>query len=281
MRSKSRILALLTAVIIIACTVSVFSSCGDTEKNDQAKSLTEQFVNSVVADDADAAFSLMTPGVDKTEFDSFFVIIRGYFEGAKDYELNQTGWNVNINNGVSSYRVTFTVNTDNGAEIEVETTIVEGYENIYHIHFTPIKSSDSALPILFPFQMGALALSLAEIAFCIWMIVDCAKRNIKKKALWIILILVGVSVGLSVGQGIHFDWLIGLVIGGSSVTTSGGLVSFEVMIPVGAIIYFILRKKMTTPTSVSDAQNNAAIDATSVDSTNEETTETKDSLGED
>ena len=280
MRSKLRILASLAAVIIVICTISVFASCGDTEKNDQVKSLTEQFVNAVVADDADAAFSLMTPGVDKTEFDTFFVNVRGYFEGAKDYELTQTGWNTRISNGVSSYMVTFTVNTDNGAEIEVETTVVEGYENIYNIHFTPIKRADSALPTLFPFQMGALVLSLAATAFCIWMIVDCAKRKIKKKALWIILILVGVSVGLSVGQGIHFNWLVGLAIGGSSVTSGGGLVSFKVMIPVGAIIYFILRKKMTSPESVSDAQNNEVIDVTGVDSTNEENTEPKDSLGE-
>ena len=262
------------------CAVSVFASCGDTEKNDQAKSLTEQFVNAVVADDADAAFSLMTPGVDKTEFDSFFVVIRGYFEGAKDYKLNQTGWNTQISNGVSSYTVTFTVTTDNGAEIQIETTVVEGYENIYNIHFTPVKTAESALPILFPFQIGALVLSLATAAFCIWMIVDCAKRKIKKKALWIILILAGVSVGLSVGQGIYFNWLIVLAIGGSSVTSGGGVVSFKAIIPVGAIIYFILRNKMTPPASVSDAQNNAAIDATGIDSTNEENTETKDSLGE-
>lgn len=259
MKIRSKAFALLTTVLIIISLVSLLSGCGSTEKNSEAKLLTEKFIDAIIDNDPDAAYSLMTAGVSRSDFDTFFVQLRNMFDGINTYELKQTGWNASINNGVSSYKATFEMKADNGAKIQVETSLIEGYENIAHIYFTPIKVSSSDLPMLLPFKLGALLLSAAVLGFTVWMIVDCAKRNVYKKALWIILILVGISVSLSIGNGFHINWLVGLAIGGSSVKASAGVVTFKLMVPIGAIVYFAMRKKLTktekAPTETIDVVN--------------------------
>ena len=247
---RSRFFALLASILLAVCLISTLSGCGDTEKNNEAKLLTEKFIDAVIADDADSAYAAMTSELNRAEFDAFFVQIAEIFDGIKTYELTQTGWNASFNNGVSSYKATFDMKADNGAKFQVETTVVDGYENIYNIYFTPVKTSESSLPILLPFKLGALVLSVAAIGFAIWMIVDCAKRKIGKKALWIILILVGASVTLSIGGGLHINWQLGLAIATSSVSTSSGVTSFRLAVPLGALIYFCLRKRFTKTAEV-------------------------------
>jgi len=84
------------------------------------------------------------------------------------------------------------------------------------------------------------------------MLIDCAKRNIKWKPLWIILILMGMfTVVISDSR---FSVHIGLVLAEYchlKLFTSG---SFELnlALPVGAIVYFFIRKTLPPKTSPVD-----------------------------
>ena len=252
--------------MLIICLASVFTGCGDTKKNDEVKLLTEKFIDAILADDPDTAYSLMVSGINRAEFDAFFVQIKEIFDGVKTYELAQTGWNASINNGISSYKVTFKMTTDIGADYQVETTITENYENIFYIHITPMATGSSPANLfLIPFNIGALIFSAAAIGFVIWMIVDCAKRKIGKKVLWIIIILLGVSITLTIGNGFNIKWMIGLAIAFSSVSLSGGAVSFRLALPVGAIVYFILRKKLTKKAESQQITPENSIEVVSID----------------
>ena len=127
---RSRIFALLASILLVVCLISTLAGCGDKEKNEKVTRLTEGFLDAIIANDPDTAYSLMTSGVSRAEFDTFFSQIRKIFDGVKSYKLSQTGWYASINNGITSYKVTFNMKADNGSEYQVETTITDGYENI-------------------------------------------------------------------------------------------------------------------------------------------------------
>jgi hypothetical protein len=246
---RSRIFALLASILLVVCLISTLAGCGDKEKNEKVTRLTEGFLDAIIANDPDTAYSLMTSGVSRAEFDTFFSQIRKIFDGVKSYKLSQTGWYASIDNGITSYKVTFNMKADNGSEYQVETTITDGYENISYIHITSTATAAPASPLLIPFKIIMPVISIATITFAVWMIVDCAKRKLSKKALWIIVILLGASVTLTVGNGFSINWMVGLAFASSSVKASGGALSIRLAAPVGAIIYFIIRKKLTKSTS--------------------------------
>ena len=95
--------------------------------------------------------------------------------------------------------------------------------------------------VLIPIQITLALVSLASVAFCIWMIIDCAKRKIDKKPLWIIIILLGFSITYTLGNSVGIRFMLNFVLSISTISRD----SLSVGAPIGAIVYCIMRKKLT------------------------------------
>ena len=238
------------SLLILLCTaLLLFSSCSDlSTENEAAREMTENFLDAVLANDLETAYSVMAKETDKNGFSQVFPRMVSLFQNPESYTLKQTGWNVSINNGIKTTVVTYTMETDAEKIFIVRSSLTEGYEGLYRIDFndtewiTKKEDSFSALNIVL------IVYSIAAIAFCVWMLVDCIRRKITKKPLWIILILLGINLSLTISpERMNFNWTIGLFLKLSGVNANiyQNLLTISVLIPVGAIIYFFIRKRIT------------------------------------
>ncbi|MBO5006913.1 MAG: hypothetical protein J6C89_05665, partial [Clostridia bacterium] len=116
---------------------------------------------------------------------------------------------------------------------------------------TSIKGSNA-------FQILILLFSAVCIAFIIFALIDCCKHKMKYKPLWIIIILCGVvafTVTLN-NTDINFKARVAAMLFSYSylqIYETGALI-FNLSIPVGAIVYFFLRKKLYASATVKEEE---------------------------
>jgi hypothetical protein len=125
---------------------------------------------------------------------------------------------------------------------------VEGYEGIYLINFKDTEWVTNKAETITPFNIALIILSIFEIAFSVWMLVDCIKRKVAKKPLWILLILFGIKLSLTITpERFNFNWSFGLFLQISGVYGDiyQNLITASLLLPIGAVVYFIVRKHIT------------------------------------
>jgi hypothetical protein len=100
-------------------------------------------------------------------------------------------------------------------------------------------------------------ISLAFMAFTVWMFVDVLRRRMNRKVIWVLLTLIHAGISLVIGPSqfnIKFNFKIAIGLSGITAYNSSLAVATSVLLPVGAIIYFFVRKKLTAQ---FDAENQA------------------------
>ena len=181
------------------------------------------------------------------DFHAFYNQVYPSLSQIKSYELKQVGWYTNVRNGVKSYQTAYQMTTDSGAVWGIRLTTVEGVNGIYGLHMQDNTEFVDQTASLKGIDWVLKGVSILVMAFSVWMIVDCAKRKIRKKPLWIILILFGISAGLTFGSaGFSTNFHVGLFISmsGAVVDPVLGSASMNLVVPVGALLYFALRKRL-------------------------------------
>ena len=240
---------LFSAFILLFAALLLFSSCSNIpQENETARELTEQFIDAVIANNPDAAYAVLAKETDPESFSQVFPQIVGFFDGVESYTLEQTGWHTALNNGIQTTTMTYSVETDHEKVLIVKSTFVEGYDGLYRINFNDTGWIFAKISDLSPLNIGLIIFSIVAIAFSVWMLVDCIKRKVNKKPLWIILILLGINLTLTMTpELLNFRWAIGLFLKLSGVTANidQNSLAVGILIPVGAIIYFFIRKRIT------------------------------------
>ena len=132
----------------------------------------------------------------------------------------------------------------------------DGYERLYSFHVTTEDALDPTfsgtlmtLADANPFQWAMIGFSAICLLFSVIMLIDCAKRRIKRKPLWILLILIGMlTLSLSYAEGqLNFNGNIGVFLFSYSYLKlfTTGAWTFRLVLPVGSILYLIFRKRLT------------------------------------
>ncbi len=247
---------LFSLIALLFAALMLFSSCADlATENEHARELTETFLDAAFANDLEAAYAVMTPETDKESFSQVFPKIASLFESAESYTLKQTGWYTTLKNGVQTTTMTYSAETNEEKIFIVQSSLTEGYEGLTWINFNDTEWVTKKAASFAPLNIGLIVFSVLAIAFSVWMLIDCIKRKIAKKPLWIILILLGVNLSLTLSaEKINFNWAIGLFckLSGVNANIYQNLLTISVLIPVGAIVYFIVRKHITK----KEPQNN-------------------------
>ncbi len=256
---KQNLYLKITAVIILVLAVVIgLTACSAKTDIGMVDDLTEDFLDLVLAEDHKGAYELVKRHTYYADFKACWDAMRSSLNGATEYEMEQIGWNVNLQNGATYRIAAFEVELNNGRTLFIRTTLVDGEEGIGGIFFNDITDFNATYGVLATVANIALVgFSLLVIAFTVWMIVDCARRKIKKKPLWIILILLGVTFSVTMGKQFSLKFGLGLFLTFSSVTADPSILSIisKLAIPVGAIIYFVLRKRLTVSEVEQDAEN--------------------------
>ncbi len=255
-------LYLRVAMLLMLVAVALFGLVACSAKTDvgEADDLTKALLDCVLAEDDDGAYALfMKEYVSPEDFATVRSALKNVSEGAFGYELEQIGWRVNSANGLTTRSAAFEISFDNGKELFVRTTVIEGQTAIGGIllhETTAFKAAygDTARVA----NVILIVVSALGAAFTIWMIVDCARRRMAKKPLWIVLILLGVTLNVTFGQtsGLSLGMGFFLMLSGAVADPSILSVAAKLIVPVGALIYFFLRKRLTlTPPSESEEQS--------------------------
>ena len=232
--------ALILLVTLISCTPDM-----DVGNNTE---LADQFMDHVIADDYDAAYGMVKATVTDSDFRPYWKDIRQTAEGAKTYELEQIGWQINTVNGVTDRTTAYQVYLDNERTVLLRVMTREGIEGIAGIHFSDITEFLASTEVFVPtVQLILWVVSALAMAFTVWMLVDCLRRKMKYKVVWAILIFFGLCFTFTVGETSNFSFNVGLFFQTSSIEADPGLLAVvtKLVIPVGAILYLCLRKKFT------------------------------------
>ncbi len=265
MRKFKKIAALFFVLLL------VFSLCScsvETEQGNEIKAQCETFLDAMIAGDADAAYNVLASGTDRASFDRSFVSLCEHIDGVEEYELKQTGWKTGIDNGLNYYMATFEMST-NAGDFQIIGTEVNGYDGLANFRiiseeelnptFTGTITTLSGSNI---FQWAILAFSALSLVFSVWMLVDCCKRKLKYKALWLLLLIFGMmTVTLTFSGGnLDFRWFVGVIIFSYSYLQiySTGAFVLKLVLPVGAVLYFILQKAGVLPEKKKQAEGSEA-----------------------
>ena len=229
----------MLAMLLASCNVK-----GDTA---EAENYARTFLDAVINNDAIAAYSVFDKDcISDKEFIDFYGMVNQSLGKTKSYDLKVTGWNLTIKNGIETKNVTFLVKTDDGKNIQLSIVTVTGYEGIAGIDYKEIESVQKLSPVL-P-NIFLIIFTLLGVALIVCMIVDLARKplNVKKsvKVLLVILILVCYGVSVKVGASLfNVTSRFGLAIPASHISVSDS-VNVVLMLPIGAIVYFFIRKKL-------------------------------------
>ena len=249
-------IAILLSILMISL---IFASCSADMEVGNNTELSEQFLTYVMREDYDAAYTLVKTTVNTTDFSNCWTMIRVLAEGAKTYDVKQIGWNVSAKNGLTTCTTAYEVYFDNGKTMLLQVVTRNDIQGIAGITFSDVTDflnyTDSFVPFV---NILLIVVSILSFAFVIWMFVDCLRRKMKLKVLWAILIFLGIAFTIASGEQTGFKFAIGLMIESNSIVADPSIMSVitKFVVPVGAILYLCLRKRLTVvPNVLADTAN--------------------------
>lgn len=256
---------LLKFLICALAMVLLFSSCSGGEfEEDEIRDYTVTMLDAIIADDFDTAFQTAPDAGTKQEFTAFYNQMRGVLADVDEYKLTCIGYNtsVNFDNGKQIKRTDAQYKfKSKNLEFVIAAATMTGYEKLAGFHITPIEQTDlyyngtlGNMVDASPFQWAILLLNLVVLAVTVFAIVDCARRNIKKKALWIVIIVLGMLiVGLTTtATTSQFNFTLGWFSYSAFIVYGSGKTVLRVLIPVGAIVYLAMRKSLEKQATASE-----------------------------
>ena len=241
---KSRVVLFLCAILILSF---IFGGCSIKEDSEESRVLCETMLDYIISDDYESAYKMVETVATEEEFNRVWLTMIEVLKDSRTYELQQKSWYQNWSNGFTTTEALFEVTTDDGKIFQMLIYTRDDIEGIAGLNFkdaTEFVQKTESLKIVGIF----LAIfSLGCLVFTVWMFVDCLKRCKTRKALWAILTLC--SVGFSVtlrASSFSFNLRFAILAGMTSVSADSATlaVTFTVLLPIGALVYCIMRKKL-------------------------------------
>ena len=261
---KRKLIRLSALLVITALIALGLCSCTMKEDSAEAREICEDYFDAVIANDFAAAYDIFDEVADADSFKDVWIYTRDVLENSQSYELKQVGWYTETDDGVTFRQITFEIESDD--EKTVYATVILDDQGIYS--FNVLDSTEFINNTVFVRVIGVImtVISFALFGVTIWMIVDACKRKIKHKALWILLIIIGVWFEVSVGiEAGHFDFDFGLFFGIKTATayTINQLqaIGVRIAVPIGTIIYFFIRKSLSAREEAIAAREAAEAEA--------------------
>ena len=241
MMARLKRIALVSLVLLLA--VLTLASCVPFDGSEEAEKLINTMMEDTIADRRISVYALVEDIFNGAEFNNFWEELRALFEGASTFTLKTTGvLRRTDKDGKRTTQYTIEVEADNDA-VGVFNVGYDERLNLVSLTLTD-KSPKKGVGYTLLHIFFAL-FSIAGIALSIWMIVDAAKRKIKLKAFWIIAVCLSFAVTVVTGENIfNFNSNIGIFFAFSRLIANMQTTTVSVSVPIGAIIYFFVRKKL-------------------------------------
>ena len=238
-----------TAFLFVAVLFCGCSPAADTPAEDK---LMADVFNAIAEKDYAAAKELMSGEIDETDLDKALPSMSDYIKGTA-VEYTKTGYSVDSYIGTDERNTaetfTYSVKTRYG-DYTVKMVLLrsDGGRKIIGYEVAKASQPGGAILNLNDFDMIQplmLLLSAVSLFLFIFALVKCAKAYIRLKVLWIALIIL-LNIGFSVvktasGAQMHMLLFIGI---SSLIKYVNGDYMLSVMLPLGAILFLCLRRKL-------------------------------------
>ena len=248
LNQKSRGILFLCVILILSF---VFGGCSVKENSEESRALCETMLDHIISDDYESAYKMVEAVATEEEFERVWTSMREVLKNSRTYEIQQKGWYQNWSNGLTTTEVLFEITTDDGKIFQMLIYTRSDIEGIAGLNFqdsTAFAQKTESLQIVGIF----LAIfSLGCLVFTVWMFVDCLKRCKTRKALWAILTLCSAGFSITFGaSSFSFNLRFAILAGMTSVSADSATlaVTFTVLLPIGALVYCIMRKRLTRST---------------------------------
>lgn len=262
-KTKNKIALFLCMIFALSM---LFGGCSIKEDSEISRQLCEDMVDHIIHDDYESAYAMVRAVASENEFQPLWNTMRDVLKDSVSYELQQKNWYQNWSNGITTTQVLFEITTDDGKICQMLIYTRDGIEGIAGLNFldsTAFVQKTESLNIV---NIFLIVLSIGCFAFSIWMFIDCLKRCKKHKALWALLTLCCAGFSLTTGPStFKFYFRVSLLAGLTNVTAdrTALTIALNVLLPLGAIIYCIMRKRLARPTeecAVNPTEENVTIE---------------------
>ena len=247
MKTKIKLAIFLCTLLALSM---IFGGCSIKEDSVESRELCETMVNHIIQNNYTAAYAMMRESVSQEEFDPIWQTMCDTFRDSQTFELKQKGWHKNWSNGVTTTQVLFEITTDDGKICQMAIITTDTVNGIWDLGF--LDSTDFVRKTQF-FSIVNIFLcifSLACFAFSIWMLIDCLKNCKKNRNLWAVLTLIYLGFFLKTdGHAFEFKYRISVLAGITNISADRTALAIAVnaLLPIGAIVYFLLRKRLREP----------------------------------
>ena len=260
----------ITFCALILTVLILFVGCSQLLQdfeNAELRQNAETMLDALITNDAETAYSLVSHLCSKEDFQPLFAEMRNFLGGAKTYELTllHVSSHSMLSNGqtINSVNSIYELNTD--TDRIILNIRMDNQNGLHTFQLVPFENTDyyftgtlESLENASVSQWLILLSNIIAIGIAVFALVDCCRHKIKKKVLWILLLVFGfVSLGVTVGSSVfRFHFNIGWTSAYSALIRYGsGTMTFRAMIPIGAIIYLFRRRSLfESPTDASSSE---------------------------
>lgn len=240
---------IVSIALLLLCAMALLVSCGAGEENVQIKEYSKTFIDALITNDPDSAYVVVKDAISREDFTPIFDNMRRHIGTNLEYTLTQT----RLSEGNGSVTATLEMKTAEHTYKVVASTTQgkEGLSGFQILILDPDKTGTlTTMKGANALQWIVLIIAIAEIGFILWMLVDCILHRVQRKATWIIFILLGLiavsytwsDAGTSVDLTLGYLWNLSML-----AKYETGATVLRLMLPVGAVIYAIMRRNLILP----------------------------------
>lgn len=264
---KVRLFAALLLLFSLALLCAGCTPNLEAFENMDSRLHTESILDALIADDFQSAYTSFSNICSESEFTTIFQQMQELVLGTEKYGLkllqiqNQTS----IINSAQTKTIysTYEMMSDSGRMIidivinedsDILSFYITPYEHTGYYVTGMLANMEDATAVQWVF----LVLNIIPLGFTIYAVVDCCRQKIRKKALWIIWLLLGfATIGFtlsasSVRLNFNLGWLTGYT---SLIRYGSGAMVVRFMLPAAAISYFAARKTLLQKAAAESAPN--------------------------
>ncbi len=271
----------LCCLLLVLLAVLTLGACRPMDTDPEIRAAVETLIEGILSDDADAILGVTT-AISRDEAADALAQMRAVFFGSEteahtlaDCEITQTEVTAGKQNGWKYRTVTYSVKVNWRPETFVLTcTVMEPdtskIARVGLMQMSPGTGSLTTMKGANAVQWLMVILWAAVLAFMVWIFVDCLRHKIPKKVLWALVIALG-TVGLTfaiTANGTHFSFtLLNVFDPGRLEIWANGNKLLKFYVPVGAILYLLLRRRLITKSekaAAAEAQVRAALETLAV-----------------
>lgn len=260
--AKKRLFCLLLCVMLLllaGCSTaenwqsmqSAADSLGEALEDPQLRQNATAMLDFIIADDKAQAYKMVAEVITEEDFQEPYDLMREYLLTVGSYKLQAASKNTKVQNGVTivSVRYLMTAGEDRFVVEAARTDEITGLAGFYLTPYVEVQQTGTMATMEGAnwLQWVLLVFGMLEMIFILVALVDCCGHKMEKKWLWILLILLGsLSVLLmSTDSGLQVNYNYGLIFSHTALIrySTGGFM-IRIYLPVGAIAYVALRKKL-------------------------------------